>query len=252
MLIYPRLPGAIARTIAAELAILPPDEARSRAALEHDAATYAPTGGSRVTTIHLRTVQSSLRSLADEHLGQAGDAKGATFDLAAARVLHAELQIPAGDAANSGVWQFLTCILCPDIVRLRFPGKEGASDPKRFLSGPRNTLGRLWWRAHIFRDSPGVLEKLGEDEVVQIMERPEVAGHRALVAELSRRLDHVSRNSVLPASRMIVMRDVMKRVRRLLPVLSFESLETRELEQVVARIFQDSISALQEATSNLA
>ena len=145
----------------------------------------------------------------------------------------------------------MACILLPDIVRWRFPGTERITSKERFLGGSRglrNTFGRVWWRAYIL-GQPGsnepyeFLSLLGEDEMVQIMERPGLAGSPLLARQVCGSfLDTVRQNSGFTRSELL--RDSMKRLRRLLPLVSFDSLLDDELRILINEILLDSATSL--------
>jgi len=93
------------------------------------------------------------------------------------------MEIVPADAAEPGVWAFLCCVAVPDLACWRFPGRTR----ERLLGGPRNALRRLWWRAYVLdRGSrEGLSGRLGEDETVQIMERPTLAGNPRVATTLA-------------------------------------------------------------------
>lgn len=106
----------------------------------------------------------------------------ARFDTLATAVLADFAPLASGEADRDDVWAFLTTILTPDVVAWRFVNRS----PDRFMGGVRNAFQRLWMRAHALDrgpDSAGnrweLLERLTEDALVQITERPSVgADHR--------------------------------------------------------------------------
>src|SRR5262249_30895389 len=142
-------------------------------------------------------------------------------------------------------------IVLPDIVRWRFPGARGITTDERFLGGTRglrNTFGRLWWRAQILYqpgqiEPYGYLNLLGEDDLVQITERPNLAGNTALARQTCRSFLQTARVSP-SVTRSDLLRDGMKRLRRLLPLLSFQSLDSGVLADVVDEVFTQSAISL--------
>jgi Family of unknown function (DUF6339) len=76
--------------------------------------------------------------------------------------LHAVLRLRRSEAAERGLWAWLSTVEFPDYSRWRFPGKGADEEEdetkrgtplKRFVgSGRDNTLARLWWGAELFRD----------------------------------------------------------------------------------------------------
>ena len=117
------------------------------------------------------------------------------------------------------------------------PGK--VTSEERFRGGARNAFKRLWWRAHLFRDeqlpevhSWGLLRSLGEEESVQFMERPTLAGHVCLLkVSIRRYLDFIKANDKI--NKQELLRDFQKRIRRLTPLIEFEALTPKETTVLV-------------------
>jgi hypothetical protein len=180
-----------------------------------------------------------------ESLGypDAGDEQSRiNFDKTAAGILHSSMGIEPSEAAKSGVWEFATCVLACDLVRWRFPGGEDGTPLERFLGGRRNAFQRLWWRAFVLQkegvaDKYELLGRLGEDEIVQIMERPFLAGSRGLSrAVASELLEAAARHPGI--SRRTLIREVQKHLRRLAAFASFEAVQPEELNSLVRDLFE--------------
>jgi hypothetical protein len=167
----------------------------------------------------------------------------AEFDRTVGRVLYETMDIVPADAASEEVWSFMTLVLLPEVGPWRFPG-AGTS---RYLGVPRNVLRRTWWRAHVLGpdlggERPGS-PPLGEDELVQIFERPTLAGNpwvaRAIVATV---------HAVAPGltvARSEFVRDLTRRLLRLTPLVSLDALEEDELSDLLCRLAEDSRRALE-------
>lgn len=255
MLLYPRLPAYVARELAEERSSFSVEDLRNLSQpAEHPAAWYAPTGGQRIGRGQLISLQEGVRNLAQAYGYPASpdlEARGG-FDSSCASFLHKEMEISASEGAMIGVWWFMTCVLLPDIVRWRFPGDEGTAR-ERFVGSSRgmrrNAFGRLWWRAHLLRDSAledpyRLLELLTEDELVQITERPSLAGSPSLARSISHSLIWSDRQFEGDMSRRDLLRDSIKRIRRLYSMLSFDVLDDQELSNLVEAAFARSASML--------
>lgn len=247
MKLYPKLPVAVAHEIALSAALTPIRNLEAGSAVDHPAAVYSPIGGTRARNSDLTDLQAALRACARDNGYPAAPTEGArvTFDAGAARLLTVLMDISANEAADPRLWAFLACIVMPDLVRWRFPGGPSGTSSERFIGearGLRNTFGRLWWRSHLLRVADGgrdPLGLLGEDELVQITERPSVAGSPRLASQLADTfLEATDRYPTV--SRSVLMRDAMKRIRRLDSFVDFDALEDEVLVELVDDVFESS------------
>jgi ribosome-binding protein aMBF1 (putative translation factor) len=243
--VYPRLPQVDATAMLEDLRAATQLELRAAVDPRHPAAIYAPIG-SRVPTANLLEIRELICTIADAHgyPKPPGTTARQAFDSFCAEALHSLMDIPSTDAADDGVWAYLACVLLPDIACWRFDDRAAP----RLLGGPRNTFRRLWTRARALVD-PGapepyaLLHALNEDETVQIMERPTLGANptvavrmaRAFVTEIERRPD---------VPRMTLMREAAKRLIRLTPFVSVDSLTEDSLEGVMGVIMSRSALAL--------
>src|SRR2546423_7701090 len=133
MLLYPRLPKAVADESARAYRTLSVEELQARSDIRHRAAIYAPTGGNRVEEHFLRELQRQMRDIARQS-GYPEVLDGRSiFDASSGQFLHEHMNITPAEAASQGVWMFMGCVLLPDIVRWRFPGDSGGTSRERFL-----------------------------------------------------------------------------------------------------------------------
>src|SRR5436190_86977 len=139
----------------------------------------------------------------------------------------------AQEASEEDAWSHLTCCWLLDMAAWRWGG-IGDSDRRFRGDVNRNTFRRLWWRAEVL--GPGIdLTSLGEDELVNIMERPTVASNRRLARALAGQfLSRVERGG--EHGRMFVMREAGKWLVRLTPIIDFNSLDDAELNAVVGDV----------------
>ncbi len=254
MLLYPHLPPTIARKLAEELSSRSIDSLRALSATSHSAAAFAPTGGNRVSISYLREIDRCIRESADiyGYPSPVDDSRLRRFDASSGRILHEMMNISPSEASNPGVWAFIACVLWPDIVRWRFPGNIDGTSRERFIGGRRNTFGRVWWRAYLLREPTAdhpyeLLDLLGEDELVQITERPSLAGSPSLAKTVCRTFLDVTSGLSDTAQSRAILRDAMKRLRRLLPMVSFDALDVQTLKSLVDEVFRTSIKTLSES-----
>jgi len=253
MLLYPRLPQTIAREVARERAGMTVQALIEVSAVTHGAAIFAPTGGNRVDSSRLQKVQQEIRGAAirSGYPTESTQASRGVFDAVSAEILWEQMDVSAAEASSQGMWSFVACVMLPDVVRWRFAGGD-ATTHERFLGGARgirNAFGRVWWRAHVLRMPASeqhyrLLRELGEDELVQIMERPNLAGSTILARQIA--LAFLMRLQEMPANvtRSSLLRDAMKRLRRLFPVMAFDAMDEVMLAGLLDDVFAESLGYL--------
>jgi hypothetical protein len=100
----------------------------------------------------------------------------------------------------------------------------------------------MWWREEVLGDAVD-LTRLGEDELVNIMERPTLYADGRVAQAIAREfLVRVELGDV--PDRMRLMREATKRLLRLTPFLAFASLENDQLNVVVADAFDAARAGL--------
>lgn len=221
---------------------------RARAMSVHELATSMPIqdvvttasalGGLEIAEEDLRDLRAVVVELACEHGYPDNEDSLSVFDGRCARALHAALPISPHEASEEAVWSHLTVCWLMDVAVWRWGGMR---DDRRFRGDVnRNTFRRLWWRAEVF--GPDIdLTELGEDELVNIMERPTIASNRPLARALARSfLDRLRDGD--DSGRMMLMRDAGKRLVRLTPIVDFHSLDDSELHDVVRSVLDAAAS----------
>jgi hypothetical protein len=150
--------------------------------------------------------------------------------------LHEAMGVVPADAMNEGVWSFVTLVVAPELAVWRF----GIGNDDRFLGKPRNTFRRLWMRVEALgRDLflAGLDGALGEDELVQIMERTNLSANRRLARAMAAALMNVEAG----VPRSPLMRDFSKRIRRKVPVIALDCLDDAQLGDLVAGAMELSV-----------
>ena len=144
---------------------------------------------------------------------------------------------------KKGVWSFLTVVVVPEIGPWRFPGRS----EERLIGRPRNVLRRTWWRAWALGpdldDAPDGCTPLGEDESVQIMERPSLGGNRRTARALQAALWRAEQSG-LPAARSEVMRELARRLRAAKSHISLDALDADELSDLLDRLTGEALKSL--------
>lgn len=248
MLLFPRLPRAVATQLAEQRAGLAIAELHELAELSHPSAAYAPTGGARISEDALGELATFVRSLAGEcgYPEPRSVAAKDQFDGRVGQLLHARAGLSTSEACRDEVWNFIGCVLMPDVVRWRSP--SDITPIKNFLGKDRgidNTFGRCWWAAELLRDdrSPadpyGLLVELGVDETVGFSRRARAITNRRVAAGLARAVVDLHANG-FHGPRLELMRDAMKRFLRLASFVGFEFLTDDELELGMWRLVDAS------------
>jgi hypothetical protein len=202
--------------------------------------TYTPVGGTRIEERQLVQLRLQMVGLAQEYGMPGRVVTPSEFEGRAARLLHNLLPMSPNEASYEEVWSYLTCCWLLDVAAWRF---GNGADERRFIGNVnRNTFRRLWWRAEIL-GSEIDLTQMGEDELVNIMERPTIASDRRLARTVAGEfLARVDRGAA--ESRMQLMREAMKRLLRLTPLVAFAALRNDEVQQVVEHCFNAAAAGL--------
>jgi hypothetical protein len=256
MLLFPLLPHRFAVQIAQDARGSPVASLAKVAANKHPATEYTPTGGHRITPEILDELRKALLQLAQSagYPASPTQVQAAAFDAGATMLLMERIKIAPAEAAKGGLWEFISCVLLPDLVRWRFGGTQGVTSFDRFFSGRRNTFQRLWWRSYHLSsghnptnaDLHKILHALGEDELVQLMERPSIAGIQGLTYAISQGLLRASVQHKDQLNRRELIREAQKRFLRLSSFLLLESVSPDELNSQVQNVFEQVAASLKK------
>lgn len=241
---YPRLAVEEAHAIVQDISERAIDELIASSSTDLAGLSYYPMAVARVDEEAIRGIQSRIREIArgQGFPNEATAAQKTAFDRAMVAEILDILPMTPADAADEGVWSFISLRVCPGVTVWRYP--PGALDddgrrritPERYLGRPRNTFRRLWWRA--FTLTPEMSRQLIEDETVQIMERPSIGGYVPLARLVADRQVRVVRHG--DGQRQEVLREVAKRLRRRMGFVSVFALGERQLARLVDDVFEES------------
>lgn len=210
-----------------------------------EGATFYPLAKSRVSNAEFKAIREAVLGVAVRHgfPSRVSSHARTQFDRAVCAVLNGTVDIHPADASCNEVWITFNLNLLPDVMVWRY-GTWNASESQwsvahdRIFSFARTTFGRLWWRAHLLGNDAA--SQLGEDEAVQIIERPRIGGYRRLGSAIAKR--HLV--SEEPDQKMSLLRDTMKRFTRKLAVISIYGFSPLELAEFVDETFAESEAAL--------
>jgi hypothetical protein len=169
-------------------------------------------------------------------------------DCAWGEVLSLTLGAATGEMGRVGFWQFLTCVLAPDLVRWRW--LDGNAE--RFLDGRRNAFWRVWQIAHVLRvgDDLRLMREVGaidQDLWQQMIERSALASCRRLSRLTLECFLVAHRQSPTLTTPRAWYRDIQKRMIRLSSFVSFETIDDKELTRLAGKVVLDSAVAFRAA-----
>jgi len=248
VILYPRLERSDETVeLAARLGSLSVEDCAKERRLSHPRAQPSPTGGVKATDAKLQSIVENLTAIAKKHGYPKEQHRNTSADAEWSEWLHRNLDVSPHEAAGDAMWHFLTLVLVPDLVRWRWSATKEDSASDRWVTVKhrgRNTFGRLWWRSEILRmpaaDKPyQLVHELREDEVVQILERPSIAGHLKLTRTSGRKL--IAMEPQKNVSRGNIMRQYQIRILRLGAFVDFQSLDEESLERLADEMLPKAI-----------
>lgn len=244
-LLYPRLARTVAQRLIHEREDLSLTELESLSSLAHPEAEPSATGGHPVGQDKLIEVREAIRAIAIAagYPQPLNTTTTQVFDRPCGTRLLEIMEIVPADAAEEGVWSFLSLVLVPEIGPWRFPNRS----EERLLGRPRNVLRRTWWRAWALgpdlEHAPAGCTPLGEDESVQIMERPSLGGNRRTARAIQAALWRAESSSPAVA-RSEIMRELTRRLRAAKSHISLDALEDDALADMLDRLIAESIRSM--------
>lgn len=259
MRLFPRLDDSPAlQQLARSLATGGIDHCRQQRSGWHLGAWYGPSGGDQIGPQELQGLADVFTRIVEQHgYPDTGhrDTRNADIDLSIA--LFERMGISPVEATTGGIWNFLSCILVPDLVAWRFPVRDQSAEPgrlDRWIVGRRwyrHALGRLWWRACMFRDPEAddpwhLMRQLHEDEFIQLLERPHLVGYRDAILHLVRAMLDVF-HARADLNRGDLMRIAAKRLLRLGAVVDLHALDHAGLTALMQEISLGSVTSLEAA-----
>lgn len=248
LLCYPRMTLYEASLAWEQLRIRSLSEISSTIDLSNILAQYYPLARQRAGSEELMSLRSKILGIAEEfgYPSAVSSKVLVEFDRSVGPEVHAQMTIMPADASSIDVWNFINTVVVPDVVLWRYgrfnaQNKKWSISEKRLFDMTRTTIGRLWWRVHIL--GPELAGKLGEDEAVNLLEKPRIGGYpllsRAMGAGL---LSFTSESNT--GRRMELFRDATKRLLRKMAVQSVFVMTADQIEEFVKSLFLESGVAL--------
>lgn len=246
--LWPRLPLPRAQAILEHQHLVDLPQLERWWEAKADAISFAPVGGQPVSEASLK----DLRGLLDRAAAKEGypnppsQAARARFDSSVSKEL-ATLALPVGEAIRPELWAWVATILVPHLSRWRWGGSDGKVPTER-VAGPlfRNAFGRLWHASHLLGRPNGTVERwavldiMGADQLVALIERPTLSGNRTLALAVGE-----AWLAMAPARRSeALFRSAMKRLVVTAGPIVLDALSERDLQKCVERAFLDAEAAM--------
>ncbi|MEU9507130.1 hypothetical protein AB0D32_12705 [Micromonospora sp. NPDC048170] len=238
--VYPRLDSAAADELIRNHASLEIEAIAALAATSHPRVSWYETATSRVSENQLRELRLVILDIArDEGYPVPTPRRYAGFDQRVSPELLRRMNILPADASHPGVWMFISLVLLPDVAVWRWAADRHRD---RFTGRQhRDTFRRLWSRAYAVGEHAAA--QLLEDEFTGIMERTSIAGDpRVAKAVAAAHLSAVAEE--LPVSRTDLLREAMKRIRRMSVVVHFPALDGAQLQRLLEEVYRDTLEAI--------
>jgi site-specific DNA-cytosine methylase len=211
---------------------------------------YVATGGARVSETRLKELRDAVETLAREvgYPDSSSRSGNADFDQRLAALMHSTMGLVPAEAASREVWAFLSLVLMPDLAYWRYPSPTRDSVLGTDLT--RHVFGRMWWRAQLIHspeeeDPYAALGILGEAAFDQIYARRKaLGGSPHLVKAILTVWNEVALAELTNLNKRDTLRDFLKRLLRLAPFVTFDSVEASALEDELRATLRESVTAV--------
>lgn len=131
--------------------------------------------GRIATSAEIGAARSKVTEAVGPWLSEGKISDKSAFDRQLGAALHESLAIVPSDASHEETWNFLSAVVFPDVVAIRFPNVPD----DRVIGGHRNVLRKAWIRHEILGKELKTLA-LKEDELVGLFERTALVRNRRL------------------------------------------------------------------------
>lgn len=160
--------------------------------------------------------------------------KQSEIDRMAAPVVHEALPLTRREAADMGVWRYLTIVCYPDFVRHRWGYSSRSEMRRRFVGSNEwnsNTFSRLWWAAELTFDTQQgykITKKAFESQHVARSAFERLFGHHQATATAFVEVFHDDSQELVE--------EAVKRFNQRLTTVRIEAIDRDEIEQILRKI----------------
>jgi hypothetical protein len=240
-LLFPQLLAEVGKRLAVELSTMTVTDAIRRADERSEdpssLSVFSATGGTAVSPKQLTDLRKQVIAKVKEYgFPEQNRRDNLKCDAQIAVILRDNMKMTPHEAASGAVWEYLTCVLMPDVVVWRFRDANGKTSLDRLIAGRRNNFYRLWWRAYVLaghlgsEEAASLLAFLSEDDMVATLERPGLFGNIRMMRLYYSEFRRLIEAGELRAPREAVNRDVHKRLLRMIAVRTMEHLPDLALQ----------------------
>lgn len=169
-----------------------------------------------------------------ENLIQETELQGDEIDRMAAPAIHKSLDLTRREAADMGLWRYLSIVRHPEFVRHRWGYSSRGEMRRRFVGSNRwnsNTFSRLWWAAELtYDDSRGyeLTRKAFTSQHVARSAFERLFGHHHDTATVFIEVFHGDPQEVVETA--------VKRFNRRLTTVRVEAIDSDRIEQLLREI----------------
>lgn len=161
-----------------------------------------------------------------------------SIDRDAAPLVHESLPLTRREAADMGIWQYLTIIHRPDFVRYRWEYSTLPERRRRFVGRhwrwDSNAIGRLWWIAE------QTVTEHGEYELTATLLKTQDFARAIFSRDIGKYLPAVQAATVVLQNQSdLTIREVIKRFNRRLSIVHLESHDQAEIEEILVEILSN-------------
>ncbi len=116
--LYPKIHRAYAEKLIEERSNQDIAELSQISDASHPLAFYSPTGGNRIPSDILESLQKSIKDCAEKHgyPNLVNDEMSRSFDIECGIICFEKMYLHPSEASDVEVWAFMTCVLLPEVV----------------------------------------------------------------------------------------------------------------------------------------
>lgn len=169
-----------------------------------------------------------------ENLIERTEARGDKIDRMAAPEIHQALDLTRREAADMGIWRYLSIVCFPEFVRHRWGYSSRSEMRRRFVGSNQwnsNTFSRLWWAAELTYDESRGYELTRKAFTSQHVARSafeRLFGHHHDTAAAFIEVFHDDQQEVVE--------EAVKRFNRRLTTVRIEAIDRDRIEQLLREI----------------